>query len=196
MPKTFDNIPHRKLNYDQDTVTGVLTQNPGSTVLSSLAGIETNGSIGVGNEFVLAARLGIAANTPAGATNYDALFFNKNAPFKFIVTQFSVTTIDVTAGDYTAADAGNLQIFLSHGDGEVSETFTDICAFNLDENVPANGLGIVVPGHATLTMDQAQVVISTGDSLRARVTLDPDATAAGTNDGGEFYVVARCLRVH
>lgn len=194
MPLIETPLQARTTNVEQDSVMAILTQDAISTN-STPTGLTTNGDVGFGKEFVLCARLGIAADSPAGATNYDALFFNKNAPFKFLVTQVTITTIDVTAGDYTAADAGDLKFELAHGDGEASETFTNIFSLNLDENVPANNLGLTIPASATHTMDQAQTIIAAGDSLRARVILDPDATAAGTNDGGEFLWVIRCVRV-
>jgi len=182
--------------WSQDSVSGVLTQNPESTLSSVTEVGGTNGNIGLGVPFKVCCRLGIAANSPAAATNYDADVFSKNAPFKFRVLGGQMTTIDVTAAEFGAADAGALNLTLRHGDGAASETFANIVDCNFDENIPANGFSTPLPRAATDAWDIDEAVIGEGESLQVRLTLDPDATAGATNDGCEVFVELDCLRVN
>jgi len=190
-------VSTRPTSVQQEVILGLLTQTSESTS-STPGGVRSTGTVddvAIGHEFTLLARVGIEANSPAAATNYDHLWFNKNAPFKFRVMEVRHVTQDVTAGDYTAADGGDLRIIVARGDGATVETFTTIVDANLDENVPANNLATTYPNTST-GLDLAQSTIAAGESLRVRVTLDPDATAGATNDGGMFDVICRCMRVN
>lgn len=195
MPLTQGHRPGRTVEHSQDNVSGLITQNPEST-MSTLGGLTasppTAGQIAVGQEFVLLGRVGIAANSPAELTTYTVQWFNKNAPFKFRINEVVLSMVDLTAGDFTDGDAGALDFTVIRGDGAASETESDVLADQTLDDDFENGETVRYP-HATVFLANNEVV--SGGSLKAQLIVTPDATAGATNDGVTADVLIRCLRV-
>jgi hypothetical protein len=194
MPYSTHPIQHRATDFTQDAKSGLLLQSPESTGTTpgGLRATGTVADVAYGNEFTLIARCGIAANSPAAATTYRTVLYNKNAP-KLRVLEVRFQVVDLTEADFTAGDAGNLDVTLIRGDGAESETESDILAdFALDDAY-ANGEGASFPTATVPLLAGGEVVA--GGSLYADLIVDPDATAGATNDGALVDVIVRCIRI-
>ena len=191
----FNPNPHVPTSIDQDTVTGLPTQNVEST-RSTPGGLRATGTVAdvlMGHEFTLLARCGIEANSPAAATTYRTTLMDSNAPFKFRILQIGFEVVDLTVGDFTDGDAGNLDITVIRGDGAESETESDILAdFALDDDY-ANGEGAQFP---TVAAGLANNTVVEGGSLYVDLIVDPDDTAGAVNDGALVDVWLRCIRTY
>lgn len=179
---------------NHDTKYNLCTQDP-SGLLHSAGGLGSTGTLAdvqVGQEFTLLGRVGIEANSPAAATTYTVNFFSKDAPYKFQILEVAFQVVDLTVADFTDGDAGNLDLTVEDGDGAASEAFTDVLADQALDDDYANGTGLRYP---TATVGLTNCVIGAGESLRASLIVDPDATAGATNDGAVVDVIVRCLRV-
>jgi len=194
MPRTEQSITGRVNEVDQDSVTGLMTQDPDSTN-STLGGLAVNDDVAVGTPFTLIRRIKTAAElkTP---TTYTANFFSKNAPFKFRVVgiRFQVQTIDVA--HFTDGDGGNLDLTVHHGDGAASESFNDILADQVLDDDYATGTAGSYPS-STVAVDPDYCTVDTGESLRAQLIADPDDTISGGAgaDSVEVDVIMECVRV-
>ena len=194
MPLTNTFIAGKNVEHNQDSVTGVITQNPEST-LSTKGGLGTTGTVAdvaYGTPFVLLGRVGIDENSPAASTTYTVQWFNKDAPFKFRILEIVLKVVDVTAADFTDGDAGNLDFTVIRGDGDVSENESDVLADQTLDDDFENGETVRYP-HGTVFLANDTVV--EGGSLKAQLIVDPDATAGATNDGAMVDVEIHCLRM-
>lgn len=186
-------IPHRKTSVDQDDVTGVLIQNPESTRSAPNGFTTPAGAVDeglMGHELVLAARVGIGANSPAASTTYTHQWFNKNCPYKLKVLEVGFRVVDLTVADFTDGDNGNLDVTIIRGDGAESETETDVLADVALDDDYSNGTGDRYPSSSVALA--ADEVVKSG-SLKAQLIVDPDDTAGATNDGAIVDVWVRCV---
>lgn len=195
MAKTETTLAGAKVEVNQDDATGVVFQLPESvnhTPGGLTASPPTTGQKFYGQPIVLGCRVGIAANSPAAATTYRATLLDSNAPCILKVLRVAVRIVDITAGDFTDGDAGNLDVTVIRGDGADTETESDILAdYAMDDDFE-NGEFMEFP-HATVFLDNDTIVA--GGSLYVDLILDPDNTAAATNDGCTADVWVTCVPV-
>lgn len=195
MPHTETTLTGRDTQNVQDSIFGMFTQNPESTV-STPGGrrATTNADIAVGQSFNLIGRLASAA-TLATPTTYTVDFCSKNAPFKFDIVGIRWRLISYTQTDWTDGDGGNLDITVQDGDGAASESFTDVLADQTLDDTYTAGMGVEYP---TATIATSNTTIDVDESVRAQLIADPDDTVSGAAgaDPAVFDVILECVRVN
>lgn len=196
MAVDIQGIAQVQTDVPQDDATGVLVQAPEGT-RSTPGGLSdtppATGQNFYGQPFILGCRVGIAVNSPAAATTYRATLLNKNAPCALKILEVTMQVVDLSVAEFTDADGGNLDVTVIRGDGDASETESDVLAdFTMDDDF-ANGETIRWPDQTTLL---ANTEIVEGGSLYVDLVVEPDATAGATNDGAVVDVWVTCVKIN